>query len=70
VWKVCEADNVMTSRAVVKICVSICAFMWLVANMLCVMFAMDAVLTTSAPKGNQMFLTKAAPGKGIHGSGL
>ncbi len=47
-----------------------CTFMWLVANMLCGVFAMDAVLTTSAPKGNQMFLTKAAPGKGIHGSGL
>jgi hypothetical protein len=37
--------------------------MWLVANMLGGVFAMDAVLTTSAPKGNQMFLTKAAPGK-------
>ncbi len=47
-----------------------CSFMWLVANMLGGVFAMDAVLTTSAPKGNQMFLTKAAPGKGIHGSGL
>jgi hypothetical protein len=47
-----------------------CTFMWLAANMLCGVFVMDAVLTTSAPKGNQMFLIKAAPGKGIHGSGL